>query len=285
LTWGWAVELSYVNDWEAAAQVTARLRGLTMRGFRPILRIDYAPGQNIPPALDPDALASYSNFAATVVDHAAGTLQHVVVGNEPNIDVDGSSPERHTECRSGRSDCSPAAYARAYRHFRAAIAPFGAKAIVAGVSPGTADHPARWVGGPEYLAAVLAHLPPGAVDGIALHAYGLEADHVPGLPRDRLAYFQILVERQLAVIDAAGHGATPLYLTEMNEYTDPDANFVRTAYAWLDQRNASRRGDIQAAAWFVWHGGGTWDPFALERAPADVSAAFADVAKAYPPGR
>jgi hypothetical protein len=278
---GWAVELAYTDSGESAAAVAARVRSLRARGFRPILRLDAMPGQNIPAVSHPDTVGRYVDFASDVVARSDRALAYVVVGNEPNIDVDGADPARHTECRSARADCSPAAYARVYRDVRAAVRPLGAAAIVAGVSPGTADHPARWMGGPDYLAAVLAELAPGTVDGIALHAYGLEAEPVPGLPSDRLAYFQALVERQLEVIDAAGHETTPLYLTEMNEYDDPDATFVRAAYRWLDERNASRRGDIMAAVWFVWNGGGTWDDFALEHAPADVRAAFAEVAHTY----
>ena len=41
-------------------------------------------------------------------------------------------------------------------------------ARAAGVSPGDEDHPARWMSGQDYLAAVL--LAPGEVDGLALHA-------------------------------------------------------------------------------------------------------------------
>jgi hypothetical protein len=261
------------------------MRNRRAQGFQPILRIDYLQGQNLPPLRYPDELADMVTFAAEVVAGAEGALAHVIVGNEPNIDSEGTDPGRLTECLLGRTDCAPAAYARVYRSVRAAIVPLGAAALLAGVSPGTADHPARWMGGPEYLAAVLAELPPGSVDGIALHAYGLEAEPVAGLPADRLAYFQALVERQLAAVDGAGHDATPLYLTEMNAYTDPDADFIRGSFAWLDTLNGTRRGDIEAAVWFVWQGGGAWDGFALESAPQDVRAAFAEAAQAYPPGR
>jgi hypothetical protein len=255
------------------------------RGFRPILRIDYVARQNLPVLSDPDGLAIMVTFAAEVVARSEGALAHVIIGNEPNIDTDGFEPGRLTECLAGREHCAPTAYARVYRAVRAALAPLGAKTIVAGVSPGTAAHPARWMGGPEYLAALLAELSPSEVDGIALHAYGLEAEPVPGLPNDRLGYFQALVRRQLDALDAAGHSGTPLYLSEMNEHTEPDPSFIRDAFAWLDGLNGTRRGDIRAAVWFVWDGAGAWDDFALSQAPTEVRAAFAEAAQRYPPGR
>ena len=301
---GWAVELAYARGpgSEDPRDVARRMRDRRTRGFRPILRIDYVQRQTVPPALHTTAdmapavatdvawlreesLSAITDFAAETVSLSEGALQHVIVGNEPNIDADGSAPDRLTECASARTDCAPAAYARVYRAMRAALAPLGAATLVAGVSPGTAAHPARWMGGPEYLATLLAELSPDEVDGIALHAYGLEADPVPGLPTDRLAYFQSLVNAQLAAIDAAGHAATPLYLSEMNTYADPDAPFIRDAFAWLDQLNAQRQGDIRAAVWFVWDSAGAWQDYALSGAPEDVRATFAEAAQAYPPGR
>lgn len=281
---GWAVELVYTEDGFAPADVAARMRGLRERGFTPILRADYARGQAIPPADDAEAVARYADALAAIVSGAGGALRHVVVGNEPNIDEAGVDPQRNTECRLGRATCAPDAYARVYRIVRARLAAVGAEALVAGVSPGTDAHPARWMGGPEYLAALLAELAPGQVDGIALHAYGLEAEPVPGLPPDRLAYFQALVRRQREAIDGAGHAATPLYITEMNEYTDPTAAFMEAAYGWLGAENA-RRGGIRAAAWFTYDGEGAWDHLALRNAPEDVRAAFRRAASLHRPGR
>jgi hypothetical protein len=280
---GWAVELAYATDGDGAA-VGSRMAALQQRGFRPILRLDYARGQNLPPAGDAEALRRYLDFAISAVERAGGRLRFVVIGNEPNIDEDGTDPARNSECLAGREGCQPAAYAAVYRAARAALRPLAAYALVAGVSPGTDAHPARWMGGPEYLAAVLALLRPGEVDGIALHAYGLEAEPVPGLPPEPLAYFKALVSHQLAAVDAAGHGATPLFITEMNEYTRPEPAFVHAAYGWLDGLNLQRRGDILAAAWFVYQGHGAWDAVALSRNPA-VEAAFREVAGRYPSGR
>ncbi len=280
---GWAVELAYAADGGAEA-VAGRLSRLRDLGYEPILRLDYDRRQNIPPAGDAAALATYRDFATRVIDAGAGRLRFVVIGNEPNIDEVGAGPARNTECLAGRDGCQPAAYAAVYRELRGALRARGAFALVAGVSPGGDNHPARWMGGPEYLAAVLAELRPGQVDGIALHAYGLEAEPVPGLPPEPLAYFQALVRRQLVAVDGAGHGATPLFLTEMNQYTAPEPAFVHAAYGWLDGLNAARRGDILAAVWFVYEGGGAWNEVALTRSP-DVLAAFREVAARYPAGR
>lgn len=281
---GWAVELAYASD-GAPDAVARRMTALHRRGFRVILRVDFARGQHIPPAADAAAVARYVDFVVKAVGAAGGTVRHVVVGNEGNIDEAGDDPGRNTECRLGRATCTPEAYAAVYAAVRAALQPRGDVAVlVAGVSPGDADHPARWMSGPDHLAAVLAQLGPGDVDGVALHAYGLEQAPVPGLPAEPLAYFQALVERQLDVMAAAGHVRTPVYITEMNEYTRPEAAFVRAAYAWLDGLNRAGRARVRAACWFVLDGSGAWSDVALAGRP-DILAVFREAAQRYPPGR
>jgi len=74
---------------------------------------------------------------------------------------------------------------------------------------------------------------------------GLEREAVPGLPPEPLAYFKALMERQLGVMAAMGHGTTPVYITEMNGYTRPAPVFLRNAYTWLDGLN--RTGPCQSA--------------------------------------
>lgn len=280
---GWTVELAYASD-GAPEAVARRLTGLHRRGFRVILRVDFARGQHIPPADDPAAVAAYVDFVVKTIGAAGGRVRHVVVGNEGNIDEAGDDPRRNTECRLGRETCAPAAYAAVYRAVRDALRPRGDVAVlVAGVSPGDADHPARWMSGPDHLAAVLRLLGPGDVDGVALHAYGLEQAPVPGLPAEPLGYFQALVTRQLDVMTAAGHARTPVYITEMNAYTRPEAAFVRAAYAWLDGLNRTGRARIRAACWFVLDGGGAWDDVALAGRP-DILAVLREVAQRYAPG-
>ena len=138
--------------------------------------------------------------------------------------------------------------------------------------------------GPEYLASVLRLLTPAEVDGLALHAYGLEREPVPGLPAEPLAYFKALMERQLGVMAATGHARTPVYITEWNQYTHPEPRFVRAVYAWLNGLNQSGRARLKAACWFVFDGGPAWAHVSLATRP-DILEVFQEVAQAYPPGR
>ena len=108
---GWAVELAYVMGpgSEPPHEVARRMRDRRARGFRPILRIDYVAGQNLPVLSDSDGLAIMVTFAAEVVALSEGALAHVIIGNEPNIDTDGFEPGRLTECLAGREHCAPTA--------------------------------------------------------------------------------------------------------------------------------------------------------------------------------
>lgn len=151
-----------------------------------------------------------------------------------------------------------------------------------GDTPGDEDHPARWMSGPDYLAEVLRQLAPADVDGLALHAYDLEREPVPGLPAEPLDYFQALVNRQLAIMAANGHRHTPVYISGMNEYTRPTVAFVRDAYAWLHSVNRQGSARLKAACWFVHDGGSRWSDVALVHQP-EIAAALREVAHAYPP--
>jgi hypothetical protein len=189
-----------------------------------------------------------------------------------------------TECLHGRASCSPASYVAVYRQVRRAIrTQTDGYLLVGPTSPGTVEHAARWMDGTDYLRAILDLLHPLEVDGIALHAYAGE----DGLAREAagsLDHFAFQLQRQIDAAAASGYLSTPLFLTEMNEYTAPDPEFVRAAYAWIDAHNARSGQDILAACWFVYHDEtGQWRSMALEGQPAVLEAARS--AAEMPPGR
>lgn len=285
---GWAMEVAYASDDQFEALRMRELIALSQRGFRVILRIDYAHGQHIPPLYDPEALARYVDAFRRYYSGTDRWVKYFVVGNEGNIDAQGIDPDRLTECRAGPDSCEPEAYALVYRAVRRALrTETDAYVLVGATSPGPADHAARWMDGGEYLNAVLNFLHPSEVDGIALHAYAPGTGADPAPPEYLAAavrHFAGDLTRQIDAARDAGFVSTPLFVTEMNQQLRPDPQFVREAYQWIDAHNRRSRQDIVAACWFVYHDEtGDWAEVALEHAPA-VLEAFKE-AGAYPPGR
>ncbi len=281
----WAAELAYTSDAKWERLTAQRLMGAHERGFRIILRIDYAPHQHIPPIDNRGALRQYVRSFVRLHERTGRWVKYFVVGNEGNIDEAGDGPSRRTECEAGRERCEPLAHALAYRAVRQALrAETDAYVLVGAASPGTDAHAARWMDGTEYLSAVLNNLHPSEVDGIALHAYAPEAGSDPGLTEQALAHFTSTLNQQIEAVREAGYLSTPLFITEMNQQANPDPAFVRAAYRWIDDHNRRSRQDIVAACWFVYHDEtGQWRRMALENMP-EVLDAFAKTG-AYPPGR
>ncbi len=277
----WAVEVAYASDENWEASTAERILTLYDRGFRVMVRIDYARKQQIPPLDDPQALDDYAEAFVRLHKRTGRWTKFFIVGNEGNVDESGDSSERRTECLAGRESCIPAAHATAYRAVRKAlVGQTDAYVLLGAASPGTVDHPARWMDGSEYLKAVLQYLHPSEVDGIALHAYAPEA---PGDPQYALAAFASELSRQIEAAEEAGYVSTPLFVTEMNQQGIPDPDFISAAYSWIDAHNSHSRQDIVAACWFVYHDEtGAWGHMALENSPAAIEALSRVT---YPPGR
>lgn len=276
----WAVEVAYASDDDWISKTAERMLDLHERGFRVIVRIDYARKQHIPPLDEPDALEDYAQSFVRLHRRTGRWAKFFVVGNEGNIDEAGGDSSRRTECLGGRETCAPEAHAVAYRAVRMAlVGATDAYVLLGAVSPGTAEHPARWMDGDEYLSRVLQYLHPSEVDGIALHAYAGEF-----ATNEALAHFAGDIGSQIEAAREAGYLSTPLFITEMNQVGKPDPEFVRAAYAWIDEHNGRSRQDIAAACWFVYHDEtGDWGHMALENSPAALEA-FSEMG-VYSPGR
>jgi hypothetical protein len=281
----WTTEIAYATDERYVKQKAEELIDLRRRGFHSILRVDYRPHQHIPPVDDPKALERYTWAFLRLYKHAGGAVRFFVVGNEGNVDEPSGDPSRTSECEAGRYTCDPLAHAIVYRQVRAAVREqTDAYVLLGAVSPGTVDHPARWMGSAEYLGAVLNYLHPSEVDGLAIHAYAPGAGTGPAQSGIPLGHFVETLGQQIGAAHEAGFVSTPLFVTEMNQQGRPDPGFIRAAYQWIDDHNRSSRQDILAACWFVYHDlTGEWGSLALENYP-DSLGVFQEMG-AYPPGR
>jgi hypothetical protein len=258
----WSVEVAYTSDHRFDEVVAAELVSKAERGFRVILRVDYARKQPIPPPGDPEALQDYVATFARLHRMTAGHVRYYLVGNEGNVDSTGDDPSRVTECLAGRDSCAPEWYVQVYRAVRAALREnTDAYLIVGAPSPGDPADPTRWAEGAEYLRAILGKLHPLEVDALALHAYGGPADQ----PDHGLGQFARHMSDQLEAIEDSGLLGAPVFVTEINQESAPSPTFVRSAYEWLDAHNRRSRLDVVAACWFVYHDAtGEWPRYALE---------------------
>ena len=146
----------------------------------------------------------------------------------------------------------------------------------------------RWAEGAAYMAQILGLLHPLEVDGVALHAYGGAAAAEGAAPRTTnsigLDEFTGELDEQIRAVADAGLVSTPIFLTEMNQRSAPDPDFIRGAHLWIDQHNRRSPQDIVAASWFVYHDEmDQWREYALERRP-EILMVFREAA-GLPPGR
>jgi hypothetical protein len=277
----WTVEVAYASDHRFDQVVTADLVAMQARGFRVILRVDYARKQPIPPAGDMVALSEYVRAFVRLHEMTDGKIRHFVIGNEGNVDTPGDDPSRVTECLGGRASCAPEWYVQVYRAVRAGLrSATDAYLIVGAPSPGDESDPMRWMDGAEYLGRVLALLHPLEVDGVALHAYGGPATD----PGHGIGKFAGQMASQLAAIEGAGLISTPVFVTEINQDGPGSPEFAAAAFEWIDAHNRRSRVDVIAACWFVYHDAtGEWSRYALEDEPAMLAAIGAG--SRLPPGR
>lgn len=144
--------------------------------------------------------------------------------------------------------------------------------LLQAVSPGAPDAAVgRYMHGTEYLARMInAVADKSKIDGFALHAYA-----APGGGNFGADSFMNDLKEQLMVIDQAGLGDRPVYVTEFNKHM-PDAaeaatgaQFLTTAYQMLHAWNTGSAGiwpgqpnhPFTGTAWFVYRTG--WNDYSL----------------------
>jgi hypothetical protein len=277
----WAVELAYTSDQRFESVVAEEILAKQARGFKVILRVDYARKQPIPPPGDPEALRAYAATFVRLHQLTRGQVRWFVVGNEGNVDAAGDNPSRVTECLGGRDSCAPEWYVQVYRAVRESLRAYtNAYLIVGAPSPGGPNDVMRWTDGVDYLRAILSLLHPLEIDGVALHAYGGPAD----APDHGLSQFSAQLGQQLRAIEESGLQGTPVFVTEINQESAPSSGFVSGAHEWIDQHNRRSEADVVAACWFVYHDAADeWRRYALEGRP-EILGTLVELAS-LPPGR
>jgi hypothetical protein len=292
------MRVAYSTDFDWAPAEAEGAARAADRGLVPVLRVDYArpeasayadgtptAGASLPPPgrvgyclarrggpgdLGPsrdggDHLDCYLAYLDDLLAApGADRLHTFVIGNEPNIAA---------EARAFPGQVMPADWvATVYRAARARIRSHPGHAqdrvFLGAVSPGPAGAGGRTASGDDALVGLLGVLAPAEVDGLAVHAYGgwlLPADNGG---EEALQVFERALYGQLSLIDALGHGHTPVMLTEFSALvhrpTDPDgprkralevprlARFITDAYRSIDAWNrAPERHNVLAALYFT----------------------------------
>jgi hypothetical protein len=295
---GHVMRVAYSTDFDWAPAEAEGAARAADRGLVPVLRVDYArpeasayadgtptAGASLPPPgrvgyclarrggpgdLGPsrdggDHLDCYLAYLDDLLAApGADRLHTFVIGNEPNIAA---------EARAFPGQVMPADWvATVYRAARARIRSHPGHAqdrvFLGAVSPGPAGAGGRTASGDDALVGLLGVLAPAEVDGLAVHAYGgwlLPADNGG---EEALQVFERALYGQLSLIDALGHGHTPVMLTEFSALvhrpTDPDgprkralevprlARFITDAYRSIDAWNrAPERHNVLAALYFT----------------------------------
>lgn len=264
---GWDVEtvLTHSASWWTAAHFRPLYQDLYQtKNVTIITRIDYDWGQTVPSPTNPDC-AGWPAAVAGVVNTLRGSAHLWIIGNEPNVNGEGSGWPNN--------QVTPAGYAAIYRTVRQAIhttagpSPTGPhRVLIAPVSPGGVIPGVRWMSGTEWLAQVIDKIPAAEIDGFALHSYG-----------GSVAEFRRGYTEQLHVIDSRGFTDKPVYMTEWNRYATPGsddeeaaaAQFCRDAFADVNAWNQGPcNHNIVSLCWFVYdadqQAGGGWNGFAIE---------------------
>lgn len=197
-------------DWTHADLVVdhARRQGLTV-----IARLGFVPEWARP---DPDVQATtftyldeahYDEFAAYVAafaQHFAGRVSHLVIWNEPNISLEW-----------GYRPVDPEGYAALLQAVYGPAKAANPEVVVLGGALAPTLAP---IGDPEgmndlaYLERMLAAGAGGAMDALAVHAYGWQAP--PDAPANPGAVNWRRTELLRRLLVEAGHEAMPIYVTE-----------------------------------------------------------------------
>ncbi|HPL27387.1 MAG TPA: hypothetical protein PLG21_04930 [Anaerolineae bacterium] len=304
---GWDVELAYCRPDEqpywSIDELAARVYAALAKGLRVLVRVDYAPGQSLPPGGDYAGLSEYVAYAERLArDVRLQGVYGYVIGSGYNAhDANALAPEQPV---------TPAWYARVFSGYGEAATRTDnvvqalraanpvVRVLVGPVRPWVADQgdpPAPWLGYMNSLVAALdeaartkaaAGIPLAAPDGFALQAPGRPAAaeltgrsgaEEPRLDLKRASWqgaqagFRVYRD-WLAIINAypATRGL-PAYITSSNTYAPDDGappaqNYPR---GWLSAAlaEADAEPQVQALVWFLDGplGDAQWDGFSLAR--------------------
>ncbi len=192
--------------WDHIDQVMAHAGA---QGLRVIARIgwtpDWARPEDTPPTyLDRDAYEAYAAFAAAFAARYPGTLQGIIVGNEPNLSFEW-----------GYRPASPQDYvdllAAAYPAIKAANPDV---LVLGGALAPTLEPPGSpWaMNDLTYLDALYTAGAAAYFDALAVHAYGLTSPALEPPAPDRLNFRRVELVRDVMV--RHGDAATPIFVTE-----------------------------------------------------------------------
>lgn len=263
--WDTETALTHSDWWWSGQYLTGLYNQIRAWNVTPITRVDYTWNDTVPAPTD----ANYAGWPLTVrvqiVDVLKPWTRFWVIGNEPNLLMAAGSlwPNRQIQ---------PADYATIYRNVRNEIqnnsptGPEGAHIVlVAGPSPGPVAGD-RWMAGTDYLDQVLANIPAGEVDGIAIHGYAGDINT-----------FRNDYQSQLQVIDNRGLGSKPVWITEFNRWTDTNncndeatsAQFIRDSFADVNSWNSTTGNhNIIGMTWFVYDkdqvAANAWNNYSIE---------------------
>lgn len=285
------------NEWEtpwvthprvyktAEAAKPPYFRSITDRGHSIICRLGPQWGVSSPYPGDPYTVALYAEDCKA----AANLMKNVRVwqiGNEGNLKLEQKRWNAATQSYSldwPDEDLAqaPELYAATYVACRdkihevtPATTPATQIVLMMPMSPGkaNAEH-GRFMDSNEFLARMIAAVTDKSkIDGFALHSYAQ-----PGGSSFGADSFMDDLRQQLMIIDQAGLGDRPVFITEFNKHmpnateAQIGARFCTTAFEMLNAWNTGEsqvwpgrpNHPIRGAAWFVYRGGAGWDDYSL----------------------
>lgn len=193
-------------DWRQADLI---INHAEAQGLRVLARISMTPAWARPPDtplnwLTADSYPAYAEFAAAFAARYKGRVEHLIIGNEPNLSFEWG----------GRAT-TPADYAALLRAVYPAVKAANPDALVlaAGLAP-TLEPPGSPNGLNDllYLQGLYAVGAADYFDALAVHAYGLTFPPAAPPAADVLNFRRVELLR--AIMLAHGDGATPMYITE-----------------------------------------------------------------------
>lgn len=274
----------------------AIVSAITAKGHSVIMRLHPQWSVNVPYPCDPYTQADFASDCKS----AAELMRNVhiwQIGNEANLNGEmrrWNTSTQHYGLPWPAQDLAnaPELYAQTYLACRDKIhevnpstSPSQQIVLMQPCSPGGSVAGTRYLSSDAFLTRMIAAVPDKTkIDGFALHSYAQPGGSNYGAD----GFFDDL-RRQIAVIDQAGLGDRPIFITEFNKHmpNETEANtaagFINTAYAMLHQWNTGAAAlwpggasnhAVRGTAWFVYRSEGTgtgWDEYSLEYWKSHVS--------------
>lgn len=257
---------------------------IAAKGHTNIIRLHPFWGVNIPYPGDPYTVQNFADDCKA----AANLMRYVrtwQIGNEANLNGENtrwneSSQRYDLPWPDSNLAQTPEMYAATYLACRDRIheitpdtTPATQIVLMQPCSPGNAEAGIRFMSSDDFLTRMIAAIPDKSkIDGFALHGYAQ-----PGGSNFGADGFISDIRRQLAIIDQAGLGDRPIYITEFNKHmpnateASIGAKFVTTAYEALHQWNsdtpqlwpAQPNHQVKAATWFIYREDPGWSDYSL----------------------